>query len=110
MEKQLSVNCTVQYISFLKLNTVYYALTIQYYTYVFPLIPFAGPFCGTTLPAAIQTRGNRLLMRFHADFFTESKGFRAYWSTDPDQTAPTEPPIPPNPWDDIPIDKPSVAF
>lgn len=62
-----------------------------------------GPFCGTKLPSAIQTKGNRLVMRFHTDLFTEAKGFRAYWTTDTSLPAPTEPPAQPNPWDDIEI-------
>eukprot|EP00066_Takifugu_rubripes_P022016 XP_011611282.1 PREDICTED: ovochymase-2-like [Takifugu rubripes] len=66
-----------------------------------------GPFCGSTLPLTIQTSGSRLLIRFHTDLFNEGKGFRAYWTTDPSQPAPTEPPVPPNPWDGIPIDWPS---
>ncbi|XP_048855841.1 ovochymase-2 [Brienomyrus brachyistius] len=68
-----------------------------------------GPFCGTKLPSTIQTTGNTLLLRFHADFFTEAKGFRAYWTTDVTQPAPTDPPVPPNPWDDITIDWPSTC-
>ncbi|KAJ8388268.1 hypothetical protein AAFF_G00135290 [Aldrovandia affinis] len=68
-----------------------------------------GPYCGSKIPKVIQTTKNSLLMRFHADFFTEAKGFRAYWTTDPSQPAPTEPPKPPNPWDDIPIDWPSTC-
>ncbi|KAI1887407.1 hypothetical protein AGOR_G00189980 [Albula goreensis] len=68
-----------------------------------------GPFCGSKIPPQIQTTGNSLLMRFHADFFTEAKGFRAYWTTDPTQPAPTEPPAPPNPWDNITIDWPSTC-
>uniref|UniRef100_A0A3Q1C976 Ovochymase 2 n=1 Tax=Amphiprion ocellaris TaxID=80972 RepID=A0A3Q1C976_AMPOC len=66
-----------------------------------------GPFCGTKLPASIQTKGTRLLIRFHTDLFTEAKGFRAYWTTNPSLPAPTDPPVQPNPWDDIPIDWPS---
>ena len=62
-----------------------------------------GPFCGSVIPAMIQSTGNSLLVRFQADFFTEAKGFRAYWTTDPSQPVPTEPPTPPNPWDNIPI-------
>nr|XP_046272112.1 tolloid-like protein 2 [Scatophagus argus] len=68
-----------------------------------------GPFCGTTLPPAIQSKGNRLVIRFHADFLTEAKGFRAYWTTDPSLPAPTEPPAQPNPWDNISIDWPSTC-
>ncbi|XP_047430814.1 ovochymase-2 [Mugil cephalus] len=73
------------------------------------LIQEYGPFCGTTLPSAIQTQGNRLVIRFHADLFTEGKGFRAYWTTNPSLPAPTEPPVQPNPWDNIPIDWPSTC-
>ncbi|XP_035273212.1 cubilin [Anguilla anguilla] len=68
-----------------------------------------GPFCGSKLPAVIQSTGNSLLIRFHSDFFTEAKGFRATWTTDPSLPAPTEPPTPPNPWDDIPIDWPATC-
>ncbi|XP_010795702.1 tolloid-like protein 2 [Notothenia coriiceps] len=68
------------------------------------LIQTHGPFCGTKLPATILTKGTRLVIRFHSDLFTESKGFRAYWTTDPSLPAPTEPPVPANPWDDIAID------
>ncbi|XP_007562022.2 ovochymase-2 [Poecilia formosa] len=68
-----------------------------------------GPLCGTNLPNSIQTKGNRLLIRFHADMFTEAKGFRAYWTTDPSVPAPTEPPAEINPWDDIPIDWPETC-
>ncbi|XP_029285789.1 tolloid-like protein 2 [Cottoperca gobio] len=67
------------------------------------LIQTHGPFCGTKLPPTIQTKGSRLVIRFHADLFTESKGFRAYWSTNSSLPAPTEPPVQPNPWDSIPI-------
>ncbi|XP_042340385.1 ovochymase-1-like, partial [Plectropomus leopardus] len=66
-----------------------------------------GPFCGTKLPPTIKTKGNRLVIRFHSDLFTEAKGFRAYWTTDPSLPAPTEPPAPPNPWDNITIDWPN---
>uniref|UniRef100_A0A8C5G6K9 Ovochymase-2-like n=1 Tax=Gouania willdenowi TaxID=441366 RepID=A0A8C5G6K9_GOUWI len=65
-----------------------------------------GPFCGTTLPSTIQTKGNRLIIRFHTDLYTESKGFRAYWTTNSSLPAPTEPPVPPNPWDNITVDWP----
>ncbi|XP_041837910.1 ovochymase-2 [Melanotaenia boesemani] len=68
-----------------------------------------GPFCGTTQPLTIQTKGNRLLIRFHTDLFTEGKGFRAYWTTNSALPAPTEPPVQPNPWDNIPIDWPSAC-
>uniref|UniRef100_A0A672HRX5 Zgc:154142 n=1 Tax=Salarias fasciatus TaxID=181472 RepID=A0A672HRX5_SALFA len=68
-----------------------------------------GAFCGTSLPGAIQTKGNRLMIRFHSDLFTEAKGFRAYWTTDPSLPAPTEPPAQPNPWDDIPIEWPTAC-
>ncbi|KAK1885602.1 Ovochymase-2 [Dissostichus eleginoides] len=70
------------------------------------LIKTHGPFCGTKLPATILTKGNRLVIRFHSDLFTESKGFRAYWTRDPSLPAPTEPPVPANPWDDIDIEWP----
>ncbi|KAJ3614596.1 hypothetical protein NHX12_018167 [Muraenolepis orangiensis] len=65
-----------------------------------------GPFCGSKLPPSIQTKGNRLVMRFTSDLFTEGAGFRAYWSTNASLPAPTEPPTPPNPWDDIGIEWP----
>ncbi|KAL2098056.1 hypothetical protein ACEWY4_007263 [Coilia grayii] len=68
-----------------------------------------GPFCGSTLPKDIKTSGNTLVVRFHVDFFTEGNGFRAYWTTDTNLPAPTEPPVPPNPWDDIPIDWPETC-
>ncbi|XP_061102877.1 tolloid-like protein 1 [Conger conger] len=68
-----------------------------------------GPFCGSKIPDVIQSTGNQLLMRFRSDFLTEAKGFRAHWTTDPSQPAPTEPPTPPNPWDDIPIDWPETC-
>uniref|UniRef100_A0A3B4ZMZ4 Zgc:154142 n=1 Tax=Stegastes partitus TaxID=144197 RepID=A0A3B4ZMZ4_9TELE len=68
-----------------------------------------GPFCGTKLPSTIQTKSNRLLIRFHSDLFTEAKGFRAYWTTNPSDPAPTDPPVQPNPWDDIAIDWPSTC-
>uniref|UniRef100_A0A3P8X1I7 Zgc:154142 n=1 Tax=Cynoglossus semilaevis TaxID=244447 RepID=A0A3P8X1I7_CYNSE len=69
----------------------------------------SGPFCGNKLPSTIQTKGNRLMIRFHSDPFIEAKGFRAYWTTDPTLPAPTEPPVLPNPWDDIPIDWPGTC-
>lgn len=62
-----------------------------------------GPFCGTMLPPSIQTTGDRLVIRFSSDLFTESKGFRAYWTTNHSLPAPTEPPTQPNPWDNITI-------
>ncbi|XP_072534618.1 ovochymase-2 [Salminus brasiliensis] len=65
-----------------------------------------GPYCGTKIPPVIQTTGNELVMRFYADFFTEAEGFRAFWTTDPTLPAPTDPPVPPNPWDDITIEWP----
>ncbi|XP_034087369.1 ovochymase-2 [Gymnodraco acuticeps] len=68
------------------------------------LIQTHGPFCGTKLPATILTKGTRLVIRFHSDLFIESKGFRAYWTIDPSLPAPTEPPVPANPWDDIAIE------
>ncbi|MGH0128474.1 UNVERIFIED_CONTAM: hypothetical protein FKN15_034932 [Acipenser sinensis] len=49
-----------------------------------------GPYCGTKLPPAITSKGNKLVMRFNADFFTEAQGFRAYWTTDPTVPPPTE--------------------
>lgn len=55
------------------------------------------------MPANIQTKGSRLLIRFHSDLFTEAKGFRIHWTTNPSLPAPTEPPVQPNPWDDIAI-------
>ncbi|KAG7267725.1 hypothetical protein CRUP_031615, partial [Coryphaenoides rupestris] len=70
------------------------------------LVKKYGPFCGSKLPASIQTKGNRLVMRFTSDLMTEGSGFRAYWFTNASLPAPTEPPTPPNPWDDIPIDWP----
>ncbi|KAF0037285.1 hypothetical protein F2P81_010159 [Scophthalmus maximus] len=73
------------------------------------LIQEHGPFCGNKLPGTIRTRGNRLLVRFHSDLMTEAKGFRAYWTTDPSLPAPTEPPAPPNPWDNFTIDWPSAC-
>ncbi|RXN01911.1 Protein FAM13A [Acipenser ruthenus] len=60
-----------------------------------------GPYCGTKLPPAITSKGNKLVMRFNADFFTEAQGFRAYWTTDPTVPPPTEVPPQPNPWDNI---------
>lgn len=68
-----------------------------------------GPFCGTTLPRTIKSKGNRLVIRFHTDLFTEAKGFRAYWTTNPSLPVPTEPPAQPNPWDNITIGKASVS-
>ncbi|TDH16323.1 hypothetical protein EPR50_G00018550 [Perca flavescens] len=73
------------------------------------LLQTHGPFCGTELPPTIQTRGSRLVIRFHTDLFTESKGFRAYWTTNHSLPAPTEPPVQPNPWDNIPIGWPSTC-
>ncbi|TMS22780.1 Ovochymase-2 [Larimichthys crocea] len=68
-----------------------------------------GPFCGTQLPATIRSRSHRLVIRFHTDLMLEGKGFRAYWTTNPTLPPPTEPPVQPNPWDDIPIDWPSAC-
>uniref|UniRef100_A0A665XBY8 Cubilin-like n=1 Tax=Echeneis naucrates TaxID=173247 RepID=A0A665XBY8_ECHNA len=73
------------------------------------LIQKHGPFCGTKLPRTIQSKGNRLVIRFHTDLFSEAKGFRAYWSTNTSLPAPTEPPTQPNPWDNITIDWPSTC-
>ncbi|XP_040043305.2 ovochymase-2 isoform X2 [Gasterosteus aculeatus] len=73
------------------------------------LLQTHGPFCGTKLPGTIQSKGSRLVVRFHSDLFTESKGFRAYWTTNPSLPAPTEPPAPANPWESIPIDWPSTC-
>ncbi|XP_040002652.1 ovochymase-2 [Xiphias gladius] len=73
------------------------------------LIKKHGPFCGTTLPRTIKSKGNRLVIRFHTDLFTEAKGFRAYWTTNPSLPVPTEPPAQPNPWDNITIDWPSTC-
>ncbi|XP_061778961.1 ovochymase-2 [Nerophis lumbriciformis] len=73
------------------------------------LIRKHGPFCGTKLPITTQSKGSRLMIRFHSDLFTEGKGFRAYWTTDPSVPAPTEPPVPPNPWDGINIDWPGTC-
>ncbi|KAM4706649.1 ovochymase-2-like [Discoglossus pictus] len=71
-----------------------------------PVVKY-GPYCGTQLPDTITTQGNRLTLRFHSDIFTEAKGFRAYWSTNPQAVAPTEAPVPPNQWDNIPIEWPN---
>ncbi|KAI4884471.1 hypothetical protein NFI96_001277, partial [Prochilodus magdalenae] len=68
-----------------------------------------GPYCGTNTPPVIQTSGNELVMRFFVDFFTEAKGFRAFWTTDPLLPAPTDPPVPPNPWDDLTIEWPETC-
>ncbi|XP_054634056.1 ovochymase-2 [Dunckerocampus dactyliophorus] len=73
------------------------------------LIQKHGPFCGTKMPKTILSKGSRLMIRFHSDLFTEAKGFRAYWTTNPSLPAPTEPPVPPNPWDGINIDWPSTC-
>ncbi|KAF7655501.1 hypothetical protein LDENG_00055110 [Lucifuga dentata] len=73
------------------------------------LIQKHGPFCGTKLPPTIQSKGNRLVIRFHSDLLTEAKGFRAYWTTNTSLPAPTEPPSQPNPWDNITIDWPKVC-
>ncbi|XP_076004105.1 ovochymase-2 [Genypterus blacodes] len=70
------------------------------------LVQKHGPFCGTKLPPTIQTKGNRLVIRFNSDLVTEAKGFRAYWTTNTSLPAPTEPPTQPNPWDDINIEWP----
>ncbi|XP_069486267.1 ovochymase-2-like [Ambystoma mexicanum] len=67
------------------------------------------PFCGTKIPPAITSRGQQLMIRFHSDPYTEGKGFRAYWTVDPQVPPPTEAPPPPNPWDEIPIDWPSTC-
>ncbi|KAL1023769.1 hypothetical protein UPYG_G00045870 [Umbra pygmaea] len=66
-----------------------------------------GPWCGSNLPATIKTKGNKLVVRFHSDFFMEAKGFRAYWITDAVLTPPTEPPVQANPWDGITVEWPS---
>uniref|UniRef100_A0A4W5NF98 Zgc:154142 n=1 Tax=Hucho hucho TaxID=62062 RepID=A0A4W5NF98_9TELE len=68
-----------------------------------------GPWCGDQLPATITTKGNKLVMRFHANFFVEAKGFRAYWTTDTTQPPPTEPPVQPNPWDNITVEWPTTC-
>lgn len=80
---------SVQYVSMFKMLFCVYGIT--------------GPYCGDKSPPVIRTVGNVLVMRFYTDFFMEMKGFRAYWSTNPTQPPPTETPLPPNPWDDIPI-------
>lgn len=64
---------------------------------------FSGPFCGSTMPPTIQSKGNRLVIRFQTDLMTEGKGFRAYWTTDPSLPAPTEPPVLPKPWNNVTI-------
>ncbi|XP_044133614.1 cubilin-like [Bufo gargarizans] len=66
-----------------------------------------GPFCGTIMPARITSQSNTLTIRFYSDIFTESRGFRAYWTTNPLQTPPTEAPPAPNPWDSIQIEWPN---
>ncbi|XP_029622136.1 ovochymase-2 isoform X1 [Salmo trutta] len=68
-----------------------------------------GPWCGDQLPATITTKGNKLVMRFHTDFFVEAEGFRAYWTTDTTQPLPTEPPVQPNPWDNITVEWPTTC-
>ncbi|XP_019899333.2 ovochymase-2 isoform X2 [Esox lucius] len=68
-----------------------------------------GPWCGAKLPADVKTKGNRLVVRFHADSFAEAKGFRAYWTTDTALPPPTEPPAQPNPWDDIEVEWPATC-
>ncbi|KAM3937400.1 ovochymase-2-like [Leptodactylus fuscus] len=66
-----------------------------------------GPFCGTNMPNRITSQSNTLIFRFYSDIFTESKGFRAYWTTNPLQAPPTDAPPEPNPWDSIQIDWPN---
>ncbi|KAM8939404.1 ovochymase-2-like [Pelodytes ibericus] len=66
-----------------------------------------GPYCGSQIPETFTTQGNIIVLRFHSDLFTEGKGFRIFWSTDPLTEPPTEAPPSPNPWDDIPIDWPN---
>ncbi|XP_075705835.1 ovochymase-2-like [Rhinoderma darwinii] len=66
-----------------------------------------GPFCGTKLPTRITSQSNTLTIRFYSDIFTESKGFRAYWTTNLLQAPPTEAPPAPNPWDSIKIEWPN---
>ncbi|XP_056413289.1 ovochymase-2-like [Hyla sarda] len=65
-----------------------------------------GPFCGTTLPTRITSNTPTLTIRFYSDIFTESKGFRAYWTTNLLQAPPTDAPPAPNPWDSIQIEWP----
>lgn len=77
-----------------------YTNTCHFISY---FLSVSGPFCGSKLPSAIQSKGNRLVIRFQTDLFTEGKGFRAHWTTDPSLPAPTEAPVPPNPWDNITI-------
>lgn len=77
-----------------------YTSTCHFISY---FLSVSGPFCGSKLPSTIQSKGNRLVIRFQTDLFTEGKGFRAHWTTDPSLPAPTEPPVLPNPWDNITI-------
>ncbi|KAM5191524.1 LOW QUALITY PROTEIN: ovochymase-2-like [Mantella aurantiaca] len=66
-----------------------------------------GPYCGTTIPSTITSQSNVITIRFLSDLFTEGKGFRAYWTTNPLQAPPTDAPEEANPWDSITIDWPS---
>lgn len=75
----------------------------QKYQIVHHFKSVSGPFCGSTLPPTIEPKGSRLVMRFQTDLLTEGKGFRAYWTTDPSLPAPTEPPVLPEPWNNITI-------
>lgn len=75
----------------------------QKYQIIHHFKPFSGPFCGSTLPPAIQSKGSRLVIRFQTDLMTEGKGFRGYWTTDPSLPAPTEAPVLPKPWNNITI-------
>ncbi|XP_018408776.1 PREDICTED: cubilin-like [Nanorana parkeri] len=66
-----------------------------------------GPFCGTTVPNTITSQSNIITVRFYSDLFTEGRGFRAYWTSNPLQAPPTDAPEAPNPWDSITIEWPS---
>lgn len=89
--------------TFLNLSEPYAPTFYRKCQTVYDFESVSGPFCGSTLPPTIETKGSRLVIRFQTDLFTEGKGFRAYWTTNPSLPAPTEPPVPPNPWDNITI-------
>lgn len=68
------------------------------------LVTCAGRFCGFAPPPKVTVVGNTAVVRFLSNKVNVEKGFRGYWTTDPN-VFPTLPPPPANPWDNITISK-----
>ncbi|XP_045073745.1 ovochymase-2-like, partial [Coregonus clupeaformis] len=67
-----------------------------------------GRFCGFAPPPDVTVLGNTAVVRFLSNKANVEKGFRGYWTIDPN-VFPTLPPPPANPWDNITISWPETC-